>query len=405
MQESLETNGAQPSRPHLFTVEEFQRHMASHAKGIWIGLAALLGPLIAFYAIIIAFCSSMAPASDGPRQPFAFVVVALFLLVHLVIIGGSGAIVDRLRGRCRIICPHCAKQLEVNTGLPDAIALHGCPHCHKPLFQEWSDHSVILPPPLDAQPARGEFTFADLAGAERKRGQAIGKRLVVVAILAIIVLGITFAVLWAWHDWLTATFGHMTQDVANGIRFVPAAIVITIGFFWTCFRHPRAFPRCGGCGMALINLLETTRLTGNCTTCGRRVIHDAPRIRSDEDPPQLKPIEHAQLKAWTAQYQRCVVWSMIIIIGLGSLAWMWLVSWWFGISWNRKDVPLCWVLLVYSGMFVLMMVAGWGWRVLSKRRCCPYCNTTLLDQAKLLQTTGNCSHCGRRLLAPVAASS
>jgi|GEM_PF-1831155 len=397
MHQSLEASLAEPSRPHLFTVEEFQCRIESHAKGIGIGLAAFIGAMAGLYVVAFVIYFSLAPAHDGAPNPFDLVAFSLFFLGRLLIIFGFSAWGDCFLRRCRIACPHCAKQLEINTDFHFAIAIHGCPHCYNPLFQEWSDHFLIMPPPNDAPPGEGEYTFADLREAASKRNQAIRKRLTVVAILALMVLGFTSAALWAWQGSLTATFGHMAGDVADGIRLIPAFVMLAIGFFWACFNPPGAFPKCAGCGMKLMSIGRCTRITGNCTTCGRRVLCDAPVLRVDDDRSEYPRIEPEQLAKWKARYQRRLICSIFVITGLGTLGWFWLVTWWFEIAWNQP-VTLGPMVLTYVGCFILILVLGWVNRLPRQKKCCPHCQSPLVGGADLIQATGNCSHCGRRVM-------
>ncbi len=407
IQESLDANQGNPSEPRLYTVAELRRRIAALQKATLIWSVVGIVGLFAYCAVLGVIFQYVLPAPDRPPHPvLGGIVMILVFLGQVLVIGCALARLGSIHRRSQVTCEHCRKNLDVGD-FDFAIAIHGCPHCQNALFQEWNTRSAIMSLPDAAGSVKGEFTFADIREGDRKRNRAERRWFVLVMIIAAVVaafvLGITAAAAWIWYDLLTSRFGDLASEVAKILCPIPAAVVLGVGIFRALCRAPVVGPKCGGCGSSIVDG-ECIRATGNCWTCGRRVIRDAPLLRCDDDRPDGKRIERAELAASVAHYNKWMPRSIVIIFGIAGLA-CWLILWWFGITGKPERVTMLEALVnlacISVGICVLLMVLFVVERCLKRKRCCPYCNQSLLARASFFaRITGNCCHCGRRVLAP-----
>lgn len=128
------------------------------------------------------------------------------------------------------------------------------------------------------------------------------------------------------------------------------------------------------------------------------MIRDAPLLRCDDDPPEGKQIDPAELAASVAHYKKWIAWAFVIIYGIGGLAWGGLFFLWHGIASKSESLALGKGIIAIAGMIVLIVVLCRVMHRLTPRACCPHCQQLLDSLSGLVLTTGNCSHCGRRVL-------
>ncbi len=411
MQKSLDTNQEKPQDARLYTVAQLRRRMDALHRASLLGLPVLIAGMWAFYAVFgaIYFCND--PVREGTPQPVlsGTSLTILFFLSHFLIFGSFWMAMNPIIRRCSVTCPHCGKRLDVGNDFSFAIAFQCCPYCQNALFQEGNARPAATALPDATNSIRGELPFADISETKGAPGRAMRKGLpfALAGVAVVVLLGIASAALWVGYHRFTTRYGSLAPVVAPFIAKVsallPVKIVTGVVCFWVLLRCPRAYPKCGGCGTRIFTI-PWIRASGNCKKCGRRLINDAPFFRGDDDPPEFKRIEHAELATWFAQYQKWFACSVVIIFGMGSVL---LGSWWLGIALKTEDVTFGELLVGIVGVNVGMIAQFMGFdgvdHCLKLRRCCPYCKRSLLARADLVRLSGNCSHCGRRVLASANA--
>ncbi len=395
MQESSAKNLVASPETSLHTVAEFRSRVVSYYRGGLKWMAAFAAGMIAFYGVFFVVCAYFGPEPQPAPQPLAGSLLILFFLGQFLVIGAFGTVIDRSMRTAAVTCKSCGEQLDVRYDLQTAIAIHCCPYCQNPLFKEWSDPSAIMALTGAAHPAEGEFTFADISEGEKKRSQSMKICFALTVAAGAVVFGITLAALWVRYDLLTARFGDLAPEVTNLMSFIPALVVLGVGFFWSLCRTPGAFPSCGGCGTRIEDR-SLTRATGNCITCGRRVIRDAPLLRCDDVASEVNLMVLAEFNARVRRYGLLTLCSFGML-GVGVIAWFRLVIWWFGNQVHDQS-KIMENVTVFSGVGVLLLVFIGIMAWLVPRPRCPHCQAPLDDSRSLVRATGNCGHCGCRVL-------
>ncbi len=409
--ESLDTNQVKADQLRLYTVAQFRNRVAAYQRAEWIGLTVIVAGMIGIFAALGAFVvvgQYIAPEPEWTPPPLLVGIgvslLVLSLLTPILIIIGVAARLESIKRRDPVACERCGKTLDVPSDLSFAIAIHCCPYCQCAMFQEWTTSPALMALPDAADSDKSEFTFADISEGDRKRFQAERKWFVFVMAIATpvaaLVLGITAVAASIGYDPLMVRFGDLAPEVAKLIVPIPAAIVLGIGFFWAMCRTPGAFPKCGGCGSRIV-VGDYIRATGNCWMCGRRVIRDAPVLRFDDDPAEGQRIERADFTAGINRYTKISVWCIAGVFVVGGIAWPLLFSWWLGIPMHGQLKLNEFVAFFFSFFVFIFLLLAFGWiqhRVLPRPRC-PHCQQPLESRRGMVQATGNCFHCGRRVLA------
>ncbi len=415
MQETLDTNQVKPEEPRLYTVAEFRRRVAAYRRAEWIGLTVIVAGAVVPFAVLGAFVpivQYLAPEPEWTPPPLlvgiGLSLLVLLLLTPILIMFGVAARLESIKSRDQVKCDRCGKNLEVPSDLSFAIAIHGCPYCQSAMFQEWPASPAITALANAAESVHGEFTFADISECDRQRLQAERRWfflvMIIASALAVFVLGITVAAAWIVYDQLTTRFGDLAPEVAKLMCPIPAAVVLGIGFFWALCRTPGSVPKCSGCGLRIV-VGTCVRATGNCWSCGRRVIRDAPVLRFDDEPEDGKRIERADFTAGIKRHAKVSVWCLAGVFVVGGIAWPLLFCWWLGIPIHGKHKLNEFVAFFFCFSVFLFLFPAFGWmepRVLPRPRC-PHCQQPLDSHSGMVQMTGNCFHCGRRVLASAHA--
>ncbi len=397
MHESPDTNRTEPTASRLYTVADFRRRVAVHARTLLFELAGFIGAMTAYYAVVLAIRILVPPPPEGaPQTLYGLLLDILLFLGQFLPIAVFGFRADRATQKARLTCARC-KGLLCISDFNFAIAIHCCPHCHKPLFQEWNDCSDIMVQPDDMGAAQGEFTFADVGATEKKRNRAKAIWIAIAAGAAAAIFGMTVVALWLRSDILRIWFGPHASEMIIFISLIPALSVLGIVFIWAFWRTSSAYLRCCGCG-ARIDESTLTRTTGNCTNCGLRVIRDAPLLLGEDDPPESKQRELAASEARVRRYAIPLTCTFFSILAVSFFIWARLVSWWFGIPIQDKVTNMIATATACFGVLVLTMTALWLFSRVMPRSYCPYCQNPLNSRSGLVRATGNCSECGRRVL-------
>lgn len=395
MQESVGTNHVERDDPRLYTAAEFCQRVAAFQRAVLIGFAVFFAGMFGIYAVFGIIDQYLGPQREWtPLRVVVCIGLILLFLTQFLMLGGLILGLEQIKRRDRVTCERCGKHLDVGE-LNFAIAIHCCPYCQNALFQEWNASPVVTANPESVDSVKGEFTLADIGEAEKKQMRAFGICLAKAAAAATVVLCITAAAVWMWYDLLLTRFGELAPHAANLIRLVSAFVVLGIGLFWTLCRTPGGFPKCGGCGRR-IDASRYTHATGNCGTCGRRVIRDAPVLRFEANDAGEGLLERAEFTSRVNRYWKLSFWWCASIVGIGGLIWFRLVFWWFGIQ-MRDQPKIIEVVAFLSGLGILFLVFEWFEQRVPRPRC-PNCQQPLESRLALVQTTGNCCHCGWRVL-------
>ena len=400
MQEPKDAENGQPDEPLVYTMEEFRRRMDASRKAALIVIpvcfAVIFGSLCACAVLFSQFAKELGP--PGEPSPLRMGVAVGFLMIIFVICVGMIALAGSVSQKYGVDCKRCGTRLQP-VDLNYAIAMHCCPHCQQAMFTEWKAISVLADSPETTKPGDAKFTIAEIEVAERNQRRVFWRCLIETALVAVATFGITSACVWACGGMLAGRFGSWAPDVAKVICVIPASVLFGIGLIWSIRRAQSASPICcQGCGTP-IRKERMLRLTGNCQKCGRRVISDAPLLRCDDDPPEVTLIEHAELAAWAAHHRKRMPWWIVIVIGIGGFGWSGLVYWWCGKTGMRDPYTIGEYMTSMAGSLVSIMLLTWLEHRLMLQHCCPYCKRSLLTCTGLVQVTGNCCHCGRRVLA------
>ncbi|MEI8384140.1 MAG: hypothetical protein WCJ09_28790 [Planctomycetota bacterium] len=389
-----DTNHLNPSDRRLYTVAEFRERFAAHQRAVLMRLAVCFAGMLGIYTVFGVMCQYRGPQYEWtPLRVLLAVCLIVLFLSQFLLVGGLIACLEHIRRRYRVKCEHCGKYLDVSD-FNFAITIHCCPYCKNALFHEWNTPAMTVGVET-ADLVHGEFTLAEISEAQRNRTRAFGICLAQSAVAATIVFGITAGALWVWYDLLSTRFGDLAPHAANLIRLVTAFVVLGIGLFWSLFRTPGAFPKCGGCG-SMIEGTRDTHTTGNCRTCGKRVIRDAPVLRIEESDTGEELLDRAEFNARINRYEMLSACSCAGVIGIGGLVWARLVFWWLDIQLHGQT-RIIEIVAFMSGFGVLLLICSWIGQRLPKPRC-PNCQQSLEGRRGLTQATGNCCQCGRRVL-------
>ena len=401
MQDSFDANHSSPSEFRLHTVAEFRERLRAFQRAALLRFAVWIAGLLGIYSAFGVICQYIQPQHEWTplRVLLAACLITLFLSQFLLI-GAMIASLEHIRRRGRVKCDHCESYLDVKE-FEFAIAIHCCPYCQNPLFEEWKTTSVT--DNVDTNDSiGGEFTLADLSESERKRMLAFGKSLARSFVAATIVFGVTAGALWIWYDLLSVRFGDLAPAAAKLFQLVPAFVTFSICLLWSLVWIPGDFLTCGGCG-SIIQDCRDVRITGNCRTCGKRVIRDAPVLRLEQSDPEEGLLDRAEFNACIKRYWKLSGCSCAGIIGVGGLVWTRIVFWWLDIQ-PQGQLRIIEAVAFLSGFGVLSLICLAIERRLPKPSC-PSCHQSLEGLRGLTQTTGNCCRCGRRVLKSAESNS
>ncbi len=402
MQTPADDGSKRPDEQWILTAAEFVQRMAvfRRATSIWliVILAGFLGLFVIFAVIASKYGKDLGPAGElTPQRTAVFVVLGSG---GLLLLGGMISGLEYVTRKYALKCRHCGKRLE-SVDPYFAMATHSCPHCHGALFDEWRIGSVTDVHPESADAAVGQFTIAEIREAEKRRRRVLYWCSMNTWLVTFSMVGVTSIGLQFCADLTEEMWGEMADPISKLIRMVPASLLLGIGLIWSLRRADRAcLLRCDGCGAEVANN-SVTRATGNCTTCGCRVISDAPILRSNDETPEDTLLNRAEFTTVARHYRKQLPWCCVYG-GIGAVAWCALVALfgeWIGtpIVWREPATMGSFLAMTFSIVIQFGIVFGLGYR-LSRRGCCPHCHESLLTFSRLVQATGNCCHCGRQVL-------
>lgn len=398
MQKPEDNDGERPEELKVLTVADFcQRMTASQRAGLF-GIFIWLGALFAFFAIFGVAISQFEPSKT--------INVVRGIVAFGILYGGAFSIVigmccwqDRIWKRFGLACLRCRQSLAGIDGYL-AIATRRCPHCSEIIFDgsETSnsrDRGTAVP-----LAAPGDYSLSDIEAADKSVRRTFVHSMLFWFIGAIAASGVVSLGLYFVGHEIAEMLGEFSEGIVKSLNVVPAIIIVGLGVIFAGRRAGRLCTlRCHACGTQLHKNL-TTRLTGNCLGCGRRVLRDA-KAPSNETAIETEGL--LDRDSFNTDIRRLRKWRPMCCVygGLAAVAWLgliWAVCHRNGIS-VSGPITNPWV--IAAGFFTVVIqigTVGWTDQRWQHRLRCPHCDQSLLTLTHIVQATGNCCHCGRRLL-------
>ena len=297
-----------------------------------------------------------------------------------------------------LACPECSRLLIGAM----AMALRICPHCHKPFLNADSESSGESE---DAQAAMGSVTLADLdvqQAAESKRFRRVVRDYLVASLIC---AGLSAAVIWYAGFWSYSFFPEATFYPMRILPMMIGSVVVGVGTI-IAGRISRQHRRlqCQEC-RAILSRNSILRMTGNCTSCGCRVVRDPLMPDLPETEPAETLLSREEFRKRSAQIQRR---GPLCCLAGGAAGFLWVAA----VFWNavaagrshlRDEMDPITAGLAFLGIVIQIGVVAWMENRLNRQLVCRACDQPLTSP-HIVQATGCCTHCGRQVLcAPVDA--
>ena len=398
MQALGDGNGERLSPAVTLTAADFCQRMAVSQRAGPIGLLLWLGGLFTFFAIAGLVGSQFGPLYTL-NKGYRILAVGILFGGTFSIILGMAFWLDRFEKRLGLACIRCRQSLSGIDGYL-AIATRRCPHCLEIVLAgaETSnrfDQGMNVPVPGSC-----DYSWSDIEAADKAERLAFGRSMLRWFVMAIVASGLASLGLFCFESEIATTFGDFANDISKPLRIVPALVVVGVGVIVARRRSIRLCAlQCRACGIQL-HKNNIMRLTGNCLDCGCRVLRD-PQAPYCEDSTESEGLLDRNEFTPNVRRLRKAGPMCCLYGGLAAVAWLGLI--WAVLRWNgiplRGPVTNPWVIV--AGVFTSVIQIGtvfWTNHRWQRRLCCPHCNQSLLVLTHIVHATGNCCHCGRRVL-------
>lgn len=231
-----------------------------------------------------------------------------------------------------------------------------------------------------------EFVAAATTTRQRRVRLALGSTLIFLISAACFVL---FAI---WIQPLASS----TMTIALPVFF----IWLFGGALWTILRDPT--PRCPHCSKKNTQNYAWTVATRNCCNCGRRILSEPASgdgwIHGGISAPELyaKTVQVRERRWQALSWFSTISAIGFVLFFVLSRTVMDALSAHF----NQGDAVFLWALAILAVLMIVLGLLGWHVRNVDSRFAlrCPHCASQLLNHCSQVLMTGNCSHCGRRII-------
>lgn len=370
----------------LLTITEFRAQVARNRRAAaTVGLIACVG---VGATLVVAFVL-IRQRESSPKPDLALLLPVLaILLLTLAAMMVSLWVIDRRMSKSKPTrCSKCKERLVDHSTF--VIATRKCRKCRIQVLADPDGPEEGF----NAQLLRlGEF--ADAARVWTRRvGMVVGAGFAGALIIVVWAFLQPHGGLWVILFWLLVTMGSFVAPL------------------WLVVRGMRRDPRvvCPHCNQSLAGNPNLVVASRNCFRCGRRVLSEPERLESQSGSPahEVRLLTCTEFdRARRAHSGRLGLLFLVpVLVAVAVL--VPLKPYYddvFGFLIPRYGVwsavaLISTMVIIVAAVTVALMVVFRKRTVRDRRLLCPHCGRLLVQVASLAAVTGNCGHCGRKVLA------